>query len=45
MKPLGEFTPLNYYSRWKVLIAARAVLNPRPVGKPKKERGTKCIIL
>ena len=23
----------------------RAVLNPRPIGKPKKERGTKCMIL
>lgn len=25
--------------------AIRAVLNPRPIGKPKKERGTKCMIL
>ncbi len=29
----------------KVLNVTRAVLNPRPIGKPKKEKGTKCMIL
>ena len=44
-RPLGRFTSLAYRTRCKVLSTTRAVLNPRPIGKPKKEKGTKCMIL
>ena len=34
------------YALWAwVMKATRAVLNPRPIGSPKKEKGTKCVIL
>ena len=44
-RPLGGVALSNSYRGRKVLNVIRAVLNPRPIGKPKKERGTKCVIL
>ena len=36
---------IDWCCRLLTLNLTRAVLNPRPIGKPKKERGTKCMIL
>ena len=39
------FAPLGHRHRRRILNVTRAVLNPRPIGRPKKEKGTKCMIL